>query len=154
MIVELTEEEMRIAATVGIERRLRAISRHRQHRWAWNGTGVWNIDIQAAGAELALAKLLGRYWNDTAEPDDAGDVGERVQVRWTRYDDGCLLLHPEDPDEHYYFLAVGSMPRYTIAGYIRGADGKRQRYWRPNIDRPAYFVPQAALIPYTRDKVA
>jgi hypothetical protein len=148
LIVELTEEEMRVAAGVGVERRLRALARHRAHRWEWNGEGVWAIDILAAGAEEAVAKLLGRYWTDTADPDSAGDVGDRTQVRWTPRNDGCLILHPEDPDDHYFFLVIGVMPVYTIAGYIRAGAGKQDAYWRADLPRPAYFVPQTALRPY------
>lgn len=149
VIVRLTVEEMRQVAHVGVERRLRAISRSRQHRWAWDGEGVWNTDIQSAAAEMAVAKMLGRYWADTAEPDSAGDVGDRVQVRWTQRPDGCLILHPEDPDDHWFFLVVGQMPELDVRGHMQGKAGKQQRFWR-DMARPAFFVPQAELTEYER----
>lgn len=145
MRVELTQEEMRVAALIGVERRLRAIARNRQHRYAWTGEAVWAIDIQAAGAELAIAKAIGRYWTDTAEPDAHGDVGDGVQVRWTKRENGCLLLHPTDPDAHVYVLVTGEMPVFEVPGWIRGAHGKDERFWREMTGRPAFFVPQEAL---------
>lgn len=145
--VELSAEEMRVAASTGVERRLRAIARNRQHRYAWSGDGVWAIDIQAAGAELAVAKVLGRYWADTAAPDTDGDVGTGVQVRWTRLANGSLLLHPSDPDDHAYVLVTGEMPSFEIPGWCWGRDGKDERFWREHTGRPAFFVPQDALRP-------
>lgn len=148
-MVRLTTEEMRVAANVGIERRLRAIARGREHRWEWDGDGVWNVDIHAAASELLVAKLLGRYWNDAAAPDADGDVGARVQVRWTSRRNGCLLLHKEDSDDHAFFLVVGVLPELTVAGWIMARDGKNDRYWKEDTGRPAYFVPREALTAYT-----
>lgn len=150
MRVTLTTEEIRTAANVGVERRLRAIARQRNHRWEWDGEHVWNVDIHAAAAELVVAKVLGRYWTDTPDPDAHGDVGERVQVRWTPRQNGCLLLHKEDPADHAYFLVVGVLPDLRIAGWLMGRDGQHERYWRTDTGRPAYFIAQSKLIPYAK----
>lgn len=145
MRVELTLEEIRVAASVGIERRLRAIARNRQHRHSWRGGDVWEIDIQGAAAEMAVAKAVGRYWTDTADPDYEGDVGQNVQVRWTARPDGSLLLHPDDKPEHAFVLVTGQIPQFEIRGWLWGAHGKDPRFWREDTGRPAFFVPQAAL---------
>jgi hypothetical protein len=143
--VELTIEEARVAAMIAVERRLRAIARGREHRFNWNGEGAWENDLHATGAELAVAKALGRYWTDTAAPDSDGDVGAGVQVRWTRHPGGHLILHPSDHDMHRYVLVTGLMPRYTIRGWCSGVGGKRGNFWRGGLERPAFFVPQSAL---------
>lgn len=143
--VELTTEEMRTAASVGVERRLRAVARGRRHRHDWSGEGEWGVDINAAAAELAVAKVLGRYWVDTANTDFDGDVGPGVQVRWTARANGRLLLHPDDGDTHVFVLVCGTMPAFTIPGWIRGRDGKRPEWWRQDTGRPAFFVPREAL---------
>lgn len=145
MTVALSIEEMRHAASAGVERRLRAIANGRAHRYAWDGVGEWDTDLQAAGAELAVAKASGRYWVDTAAPDAEGDVGERVQVRWTRRENGSLILHDTDPDDHAFVLVCGTMPKFTIPGWLFGVAGKIPSFHRTDTGRPAYFVPQAAL---------
>lgn len=142
-MVTLTLEECRQAAGVGVERRLRAIDRDRKHRFDWSNHS-WAVDIEAAGAEMAYAKLRNRYWADAAEPDTDGDVGP-AQIRWTSRQNGCLLIHPEDADDAPFVLVTGALPKLNVVGYIYGKVAKQQRWWRADTGRPAFFVPQHAL---------
>lgn len=145
--VELTPLEMELAATAGIMRRIEGRKRGRPEPWGEPPDG-WGADIEGAGAEMALAKVLGRYWAGAVVEDPReldGDVGQRVQVRHTPRRNGCLLLHPTDPDDHAFVLVVGAMPTYRIIGWLYARQGKRESYWRTDTGRPAFFVPQGAL---------
>jgi hypothetical protein len=104
---------------------------------------------QGAAAEAAVAKYLGRWWSGAINDLKAADVGN-LQVRSTPYQEGSLILHKvKDADDDCFILAVGTAPTFRLAGWIRGRDGKSERFWteKKNNGRPAYFVPQEALKP-------
>jgi len=46
-----------------------------------------------------------------------------------------------------FWLLCGTNGKYSIKGWILGAEGKRKEYWSDPTgkDRPAFFVPQSAL---------
>lgn len=145
--LELLPEEIRIAAHIGIERQLRGLecaANGGSHRYNFDGPG-WDIHIEGAIAECAVAKFFHWYWNDRPYAKGDDDVGD-WQVRHTRRHDGRLIVHPEDPDDKYFVLVTGSAPMLEIRGYLAGADCKRPEYWREDGVRfPAFFVPQYAL---------
>lgn len=144
--VLLTWPEAQQAALVGVQRRLRALEHGRRHRHGYDGADNWTKHIEAAGAELALAKHLDRFWADSWAPDYDGDVGPE-QVRHTARADNRLIVHRADPDNVRFWLVTGELPSYRVVGHIAGRDAKRDEYWTdPNTGRPAFFVPHAALL--------
>lgn len=149
--VTLTPEEMFAGATVGVRRRIRAILKRRQHRHGYEGGDNWTTDVDAALAEMAVAKALDRFWTDDPAPDYEGDVGS-AHVRATPRKDGCLILHKDDPDEAMFVLVVGRENTWGIVGWIQGRDGKQEEFWREDTGRPAFFVPQNALHPPPKEE--
>lgn len=151
MIVRLNPAECRMAAQAGVERRLGAIARSSHEVYGKAaGQDYWTIDVEAVAAEIAVAKHLGLFWGpaESAAADKAaGDLPGGIQIRWTRRDNGKLILHTRDADEHRFVLVCGAMPTFRIAGAIRGRDGKIQDFWWTQAPRPAFFVPQSALEP-------
>jgi hypothetical protein len=113
---------------------------------------LFENDVQSSAAELAVAKCLGRYWTPASEDPGAipGDVGASVQVRWTARHDGGLLLHHGDNDEHPFVLVTGRIPRFMIAGWLWARDGKRAEFWRDDLPRPTFLVPQRVLRPFPK----
>jgi hypothetical protein len=112
-------------------------------------------DVDGACAEIAVAKVLGKYWNALRNrvTNEMPDVGLNIQVRHTRGMGNRLIIHTthENPD-HYYFLVVGTPPELHIVGFILGAKGMQRKwlhsYKQPGTDKyypPAYFVPQHEL---------
>lgn len=146
VIIELSWSELEQAALAGAHRRMRRLRAGSTHRWGYDGAGSWTAEIEAAAAEMAVAKALGCYWADFSAPDHAGDVGAGVQIRHTVRRDGRLIVHPEDADDHRFVLVRGPAPRLEIAGWILGRDAKRREWWAdPSTGRPAFFVPDRAL---------
>lgn len=76
---------MQMAATVGINRHIESLIRgiYRNPYGADSGLGVWDSDIEAAGAEIAVAKSLAIYWGGGINTFKDADVGYRYQVRHT-----------------------------------------------------------------------
>jgi hypothetical protein len=142
--VRLTQAEILSGAQAGLARRLRAISKENRPAHGYDNSANWQLDIEGALSEMAVAKALGRYWGGGSDARE--DVG-RVQVRSTPRLDGSLILHPGDPDAAPFVLAVGGEGSYRLAGWILGQDGKRREWWRTDTGRPAFFVPQSALRP-------
>lgn len=153
LVAELTWHEVSLAAIAGCQRNLQGLARGRPVAFGVSATapgGTWGIHIEGACAELAVAKATGSYWEPVwSQTDDQRDDVEGWQVRSTARDNGALILHPTDPDDARFVLLVGLAPRYRIAGWIDGAAGKRQEFWRTDTGRPAFFVPQSALQPFS-----
>ena len=94
-----------------------------------------------------MAKYLGVYWQGNIGNLRADDVGE-FQVRTCQKDHHCLILHKKDPDNRIFISVKDSCPKFILRGWIRGVDGKQEKFWKdPKGDRPAYFVPVASLQP-------
>lgn len=151
MQVELTIPECRMAAYVGLNRRLdaMALNRHEMYGRVHNGL-YWETDIEAAAAELAFAKALRAFYAPAVSPrvDRAeGDVGG-AQVRHTKRPNGSLIVHDRDIDHQEFFLVVGAMPSFRVVGSMLAREAKDKRFWRTDVPRPAFFVPQTALTPF------
>lgn len=154
----LTWFEFFQAANVGVMRNMQArrLKRPDNHgKDIRDIEGGWGPHIEGACAECLVAKTLNIYWEAVWREIDKsrGDVGD-YQVRSTIRENGCLLLHPENPDEAEYILVVGLAPKQRIVGKIRGSEGKKDEYWRTDTGRPAFFVPQAKLTPLPERQAA
>lgn len=152
--VRLTHEELLFAGQAGSLRRTSAIKAKRHQRWGNTGKNskgqdiLWDQDIEGCAAEMLVAKATNKYWLPFSNDPRSikSDVGTNIQVRHTSRINGCLLIHPDDPDDQLFFLVTGSNVEMTIKGYIKGVDAKKPEYWKESTGRPCYFVPQTALI--------
>ena len=142
--IQLSGAEIQMAAFVGCQRMIENLLKKTKPRYGAEDHTDWQINIEGALAECALAKHLGKFWAK-GETGDL-DVG-RVNVRSTRWESGSLILHPEDKDDVTYYLMVGANGSYRIAGHILAKDGKQEKYWadKQKTGRWAYFVPQSDL---------
>ena len=82
-------------------------------------------DAEAIGAEMVVAKYFGIV---DFEPTVNGfkihaDLGANVEVKWTKWKDGNLILTQRDRDSDVAVLVTGQSPEYYICGwtYIRTA---------------------------------
>lgn len=142
--IVLTPAEMLVAAQVGIQRQVQNLKHNVQAAYGARREHDWQLNIEGALGEMALAKYLGIYWDGKGEMREP-DVGN-VDVRTTPKPNNRLILHPKDPDDRVFYLLTGYNGQYVVRGSILGKDGKKQEYWTdPKTGRPAYFVPQEAL---------
>lgn len=146
MRVTLDWFEVRIGSEVGCTRQFDNMRDMLGHRYGFKGDAI-STHIQAACAEMAAAKALGLYWCGSMASRSEVDIGRDVQVRHTEREAGCLIVHGSDDDDHAFVLVTGQIPEFEVVGWIRGRDAKRPEFVRePHPGRPAYFVPQSALI--------
>jgi hypothetical protein len=101
---------------------------------------------QSIAAELAVSRAL-------AYPYDAfkdtyktlADVGENLEIRWTDYNDGHLIVYPTDRITDIAILVTNHHPDYIIKGWMPVAVAKRDKYKKEGQD--SWWVSQINLQP-------
>lgn len=101
---------------------------------------------ESLAAELCVARYFGLDFDIEAEKGKRiADVGKGIEVRWTSYIGGSLIVHPNDRDTDIAVLVVGKSPDYYIAGWIPVSFARRARFKNPRQD--SWWVDQASLNP-------
>jgi hypothetical protein len=146
--IVFTEDEVMWGHTVAVLKRSISLTRGYRPRYGYDGDPGLS-EVGGVFAEMAAAKYLNRYWMPSLRFQRNGEHDvDRYEVRGTNRRDGCLILRPEDADNSWFILVVGSPPHVQIVGWILGGAGKRDEWRRQPNGRPAaYFVPQSALTP-------
>ena len=147
-VVTLTWYEVRLGATVGLERRVRAMQAGYPDRNFQTDSNRWNDHVEGALAEMAVAKQLGQFWNGSIDTyRDGGDVGAyQVRSSPSIHD---MVVRDRDKDEEIFVKVFGRAPTFTIYGWITGAEAKRDEWRgdRGNGGPPAFWVPRDRLHP-------
>lgn len=143
-VTTLEQKELRMAATAGVDRRIENIygSTRKKYGASWRDA-EWDRDIDGCIGEIVVARFLNHYWSPGTW--QSPDLRRKIEVRSTRYQDGCLLLHQDDIDDRPYVLVTIDLPRACIRGWAFGREGKLQQYWHQDARSPAFFVPQHVL---------
>ena len=156
--IHLTGQEMVIAATIGIRRRIDSLCNGFQERNGAANASIsdqWYWNVLGACGELAVAKSTGRYWAGAiGQKKTEADIGPDIQVR-TRGNQKMdpasvdLIVREDDSDHFRYVLVLGHPPDMIIAGWIWGFEAKQKEWFGDNASRnsPVYWVPQSALHP-------
>ncbi len=145
--VTLTWFEIFEAVQVGGMRRITGLKNALSEPYG-SPADAWSADINGALGERAVAKHLGVYWQPVIDGSDGrlGDV-DGNHVRATGRREGGLILHARDPDDGPYWLAVtAALPEVWLYGPTTAAAGRELRFWREDIPRPAFIVPQRELV--------
>jgi len=101
---------------------------------------------QSLAAELCVARYFGLDYDMS---DNKGkiraDVARGIEVKWTSYIGGNLIVYPSDRDDDVAVLVVGKSPDYYIVGWLPVAFAKRKRFKNPRQD--TWWVDQGNLNP-------
>jgi hypothetical protein len=145
--VRLEEFELRLAAMVGAERYIQAITRKLQELHGDDNDSTWATHIEGACGEMAYAKFRGIYWNGSVNTFRAPDVGSRIQIRTRSRHDYELFVRPtRDKDDDIFVLVTGKAPIFWVRGFMRGIDAKKPEWLKDHGGRPpAHFIPNEAL---------
>lgn len=148
--VRLNPIEYQLAIIVGGTRRTEAMRNQRLQSYGFVARNQVSFEAEGAGAELAVAKLLGRYWNalmmhfSREDPDVEPDIQVRLRFNASR----GLLVHETDPDHQRYVLVTGENASYHVVGWIEGHEAKRPEWQgRDNRHPRSYAVPPHSLHP-------
>jgi hypothetical protein len=143
--MKLTESEVRMAVAVGVQRHIESLKKGLPDKHGHSGPG-WDLHIEGACGELAVARFLGLYWDGSVNTfKDGGDV-QQYQVRTSPQHTHRLIIREDDDPDAIFFFVTGMCPRYKIRGWIRGRDAMRDKWLDdPHGREAAYFVPAKAL---------
>jgi hypothetical protein len=118
----------------------------------WKNDYERKYEMQMAyGAEIGVARLLGLDWNGLNTFKDKADVGDNVEVRWSRSNN--LILRHYDRDGDVAFLVQGSsLSTLFLVGYYPVYLGRIDDYKLE--DEETWFIPKDRLYDYMPYKEA
>lgn len=99
---------------------------------------------------IASEWVVARYFNLEYDPfeskyKDRADVGNGIEVKYTPYLAGQLIIHEYDRPTDIAVLVTGKSPHYFIAGWIPVAMAQKPRYRHSK--QPNWWVTQVNLQP-------
>ena len=144
--VTLMTYEVMQAALVGLMRQISSMKKNFNISHGLSKRN-WDIDIEGACGEMAVAKALNVYWDGSVDKfKSGGDIGSRLQVRTTTHPNGRLIVRDIDDESHIFLLVTGNAPEYILRGWTMGGEAKQEKYLDSPAGRPpAYFVPISDL---------
>lgn len=141
-VCRLERKELTVAAMVGAMRYIENVYRETSDKYG--AERDWSMDIVAAIGEMAVARLLNEYWAP-GTPRSPDLAYHNLEVRSTDWWHGCLILHPEDADDHPFVLVTTRGAEARIAGWCFGIEGKKEQHWTTEPRHPCFMVPQHRL---------
>ena len=101
-------------------------------------------DAQSIASEWVVAKLMGYGFDPYKQKGKRiADVGDNLEIRWTKYDYGKLIVRKYDRNEDIAILVTGEGPAYTVVGAMPVKMARTDKYKHPT--QPNYWVPQPDL---------
>ena len=101
---------------------------------------------ESVGAEIAVAEYFGiknfQPTNNTYKRE--ADVGAQIEVKWTKYTDGSLIIGRTDRMSDVGVLVVGRSPVYYICGWIPVVMARKMKYYKND---GSHWVSQRDLFP-------
>jgi len=116
IVVRLEGYEAEVAVLVGSSRNKSALKKESRDVYPSNPVMSWGQHVEAAGAEMAVAKYLGLYWDGSVDTyrSGSGDLPyTNIDVKHSQ--DGKWKV--KDRDDGELILVKGVMPTYTIEAY-------------------------------------
>jgi len=154
MIIKLTLSEQALATFVGTRRRILSMYKNIPGKRKREEGKEWRDDIEGAAAELAVAKLINQYWWADVGDWRKADVGKDVQVKWTSYPTGHLIIWPEYDSSQWFYLVLGKIPDMNVVGCIQAGEAMAHDEWLkdPNGRGKGWYIPQSVLSPVENDQ--
>jgi hypothetical protein len=102
---------------------------------------------EAVASEMAVAQYFGiRNFRATLNTyKGQADVGSRIEVKWTKYENGCAIINSTDRAQDVVILVTGHSPCYRLAGLITVAMARTSLYL--NARQGNFWVTQDDLFP-------
>ena len=149
--INLTQADEILSAQVGLQRVEYSKINGHSHSYITPNNGNYFKDIMIASssiaAEIAVAKSLGiMNFKPTANTfKSMADVAENIEVKWTSWTDGHLIVTPKDRDSDIAVLVVGDCPKFKVIGWIPMVIAKKPRFKHSKMD--AWWISQINLQP-------
>ena len=151
MLVRLDTAELAQCTVSGLQRYTRKLNGDwRGHHYHNSLSFQERVAEEAEGvaAEWAVAKYYGLPFDPMKANDHykaKADVGNAIEVRWSKWNDGHLIIYEYDRKTDIAVLVIGKSPTYTIRGWIPVAVAQKDRY--RHAQQPTWWVAQHHLQP-------
>jgi hypothetical protein len=148
MKVELTTPEFLNAINIGVIRQCSSLKKGLKDSHGAKSDNGWDMHIEGACGEAAVAKALNVFWSGTVDTfKRGGDVGNKIQVRTRSKSYYELIVRKDDRDDDIFVLVTGKAPSFDVVGWISGKDAKKEQWIQTHGNREAaWFVPQKELL--------
>lgn len=145
MEIILSINEVLVATYIGSRRQAESQYRNRTPRFPERVNGeLWGYNIEAAHAELAVAKYLGVYWGFGVNTFHTADIeNTNLEIRHSQRND--LKIRPDD-NNMIVVSVSGRSPKYKLNGWINSDLGKLEEF-KSTTHPLCYFVPHSYLNP-------
>ena len=101
---------------------------------------------ESIASEWVVANHLGFAYDPfEAKLKKKADVGDKIEVKWTKHIAGQLIVHEYDRTSDIAILVTGQTPHYYIAGWIPVSIAQKPRFRHSH--QPTWWVSQINLQP-------
>ena len=101
---------------------------------------------ESLGAEMIVARYFGLHYDvEVSNGKRNADVGKGLEVKWTSYVNGSLIIYPNDRINDVAILVVGKSPDYYIVGWLPVKDAMQRQF--KNSQQDTWWVNQDNLNP-------
>jgi hypothetical protein len=101
---------------------------------------------ESLGAEMVVARYFGLDYDvNVSNGKRNADVGKGIEVKWTSYINGSLIVYPNDRVDDIAVLVVGRSPEYFIVGWLPVKDAMQKHF--KNSSQDSWWINQDSLNP-------
>jgi hypothetical protein len=101
---------------------------------------------ESLGAEMVVARYFGLDYDvNVSNGKRNADVGKGIEVKWTSYINGSLIVYPNDRVDDVAVLVVGRSPEYYIVGWLPVKQAMQKQF--KNSQQESWWVNQDSLNP-------
>jgi hypothetical protein len=101
---------------------------------------------ESIAAEIVVARYFGvDYDLNKNNGKNQADVGKGIEVKWTSYINGSLIVYPNDRVDDVAVLVVGRSPEYYIVGWLPVKQAMQKQF--KNSQQESWWVNQDSLNP-------
>jgi hypothetical protein len=151
MYVKLTDIELAQCTVAGLQRLMRKLQGHNSGFYYNNSLSFQERVVEEAesvAAEWAVSKYYDLPFDPVKSNEhykNKADVGNAIEVKWSKYHDGHLIVYEYDRISDIAVLVTGKSPAYVIKGWIPVAVAQKPRY--RHTSQPTWWVSQNHLQP-------
>jgi hypothetical protein len=101
---------------------------------------------ESLGAEMVVARYFNLDYDvNVSNGKRNADVGKGIEVKWTSYINGSLIVYPNDRIDDVAVLVVGRSPEYYIVGWLPVKQAMQKQF--KNSQQESWWVNQDSLNP-------
>lgn len=151
MFVKLDNTELAQCTVAGLQRLMRKLNGHNSGHY-YNNSLSFQERVAEEAESVAAEWSVAKYYNLPFDPmksndnfKDKADVGNAIEVKWTKWNDGHLIIYESDRKTDIAVLVIGKSPTYVIKGWIPVSVAQKERY--RHAQQPTWWVAQHHLQP-------